>query len=100
MNEQILQMVYSAIDRINRQNPDSEPVEKDPSTILYGSKSKLDSLSLINLIVNVEQLTEERFHVPITLADERALSQAVSPFSTVEALATYIDALLKEKADA
>ena len=57
----------------------------------------LDSLGLVNLIVSVEQNIEDEFHVVITIADDRALSQKHSPFRTVESLAEYIEILLKEK---
>jgi acyl carrier protein len=93
----ILDAVYAGIDQLNRQNPDSKPIRKAPDTPLYGSESALDSLGLINLIVAVEQRVEQRLRVPITLADDRALSQEVSPFSSVQALVDYIDKLLQEQ---
>ena len=61
-----------------------------------GQGSKLDSLGLINLIVAVEQNVEDKFDITITLADERAMSQEISPFRTVGSLADYIEMILVE----
>jgi acyl carrier protein len=97
MQEQIIQLIYTAIDDINRQNPTQKQVKKAPNTALFGSASELDSLGLINLVVAVEQKVEEQFNTTITLADDRALSQEISPFSTVQTLADYVAMLLNEK---
>jgi acyl carrier protein len=97
MQERILETIYTAIEQVNRDNPGGEPVGKDLSTALYGSASGLDSLGLINLVVAVEQQVEQNFNVAITLADDRALSQQRSPFSTVQTLADYVAVLVDER---
>lgn len=97
MRNDILEAIYASIDQLNRQNPDAKPVGKALDTALYGSSSELDSLALINLIVAVEQNVEQKLQVPITLVDDRALSEEVSPFSTVQALADYIEGLVRER---
>jgi acyl carrier protein len=97
MEPRILEAVYAAIDQVNKQNPGDKPVRKDPATPLFGSASELDSLGLINLVVAVEQRIEEDFKTAITLADDRALSQEVSPFSTVQTLVDYIAMRLEEQ---
>lgn len=97
MQNDIMAAVYAAIDQLNRQNPASKPVAKDPATPLYGSNSSLDLLALINLVVAVEQSVEQKLGVPITLVDDRALTRDVSPFSTVSVLVDYIDELLQEQ---
>ncbi len=98
VNEKIIACLYDAIDEINRQRPDEAPLEKSPETPLFGSSSDLDSLGLVNFIVAAEQKVEEEFGTPIVLADDRALSREPSPFSSVGALAEYIDELLAEDA--
>ena len=104
MNEQVLDStsgsiyssIYRAVDRLN-QTRDGAPLTKNPGTSLFGENGQLDSLGLINLIVAVEEQIEDDFGTPITLADDRALSQEMSPFRTFESLAGYIQLLLKEK---
>ena len=97
MRQQIIEAVYKAIDYTNRQREGEPPIRKSMETALFGSSSDLDSLGLVNLVVSVEEKIEEAFSTSITLADDRALSQEMSPFSTVESLVNYIEALLKEK---
>jgi acyl carrier protein len=48
------------------------------------------------LIVEVEQQVNETYGIDIVIADDRAMSQAHSPFRTIGSLADYIETLLKE----
>ena len=94
MRERILKALYEAVDETNRSRPGAQPLERSPQTKLYGTGSDLDSLGLINFIVATEQKIETLCGRSIMLADDRALSQAVSPFQSVETLASYIEQLL------
>lgn len=96
MRDTILAAIYSAIDQVNRQNPEKPPVRKSAETALFGSASDLDSLALINLVVAVEENVEKSLGVQITLVDDRALSAPVSPFTTVETLTAYVEQLVTE----
>ncbi len=98
--DKIIQTIYSAIDDLNQQLTEDLHLEKNPETTLFGQGGKLDSLGLVNLIVASEQKVEENFGLPVSIADERAMSQKNSPFRTVESLADYIAALLAEKSHA
>jgi acyl carrier protein len=98
--DRIIQTIYSAIDDLNQQQAEDLRLEKNPNTTLFGQEGKLDSLGLVNLIVASEQKVEENFGLPISIADERAMSQKNSPFRTVESLADYIAILLSEKSNA
>ena len=100
MNEiesKILNVIYRVIDDINDQEDQTQAITKSLDTILMGSGSDLDSLGIVNFIVAVEQNIEDDFDVTITLADERALSQEVSPFRTVRSLSDYITVLINEE---
>ena len=57
---------------------------------LYGRQGVLDSLGLVSLLASIELAIEDECAIQITLADERAFSQARSPFRTVASLAEYI----------
>ncbi len=94
--ERMTEAVFQAIDELNDILPPERQLQKSPDTVLYGSGGRLDSLELVNLIVAAEQNIEDEFGIPITLADERAMSQRNSPFRTVATLVAYIAALLKE----
>ena len=67
-----------------------------PNAELFGDKGMLDSLSLVSLIILVEEQISNATGVIITLADERALSQKNSPFRNVNSLAKYISMLMQE----
>ncbi len=74
-------------------------IKINENTTLFGDKSILDSLGLVNLIVSVESTIEDEFDVSIAIADERAISQKHSPFRTVGTLADYIEKLLEEESE-
>jgi hypothetical protein len=96
MNDQILEALYAAADDVNRQRSGENPLQKAPETALFGSASELDSLGLVNYIVAAEQRIEQTFGKSLILADDRALSQEPSPFSSIGALAGYVGVLLRE----
>lgn len=100
VKEQLIQVIYEAIDEVNAVLPPEQQLEKSINTVLFGDSGKLDSLGLVNLIVTTEQKVEEQFGVTITLADEKAMSQRNSPFRTVESLAEYIPQIIAEHNDA
>ena len=97
MKNRIVEIITNSIDEINEQLAPKDQLEVSSDTHLFGNESKLDSLGLVNLIVTVEQEIEDKFDIPITLADERAMSQKHSPFRTLGSLVDYIEILLKEK---
>ena len=96
MQKKIIDLIFDTIDKFNNEYSDEIQLEKSSHTALLGQGSKLDSLGLINLIVAVEQNVEDKFDITITLADERAMSQRISPFRTVGSLADYIEMILEE----
>ena len=96
--ERVTRSLFGVIDEFNETLPPAIKLNKALDTILYGKNGTLDSLGLVNLIVAAEQRIEEDFGIPISLADERAMSQEKSPFRTVDTLVNYIALLLEEKA--
>ena len=95
--EAVKQLVLNALKELNEQLDENKQLEVSENTVLFGRGSRLDSLGLVNLIVLVEEKANETFGASITLADERAMSQAQSPFRTVQSLSEYILMLLKEQ---
>jgi acyl carrier protein len=99
MKQNILNIVTSSVNSVNQLIDKKVPIELGETAPLYGSSGVLDSLSLVNLIVSVEEGIEDEFGVAIILASEKAMSQRKSPFSTIGALADYIETLIKGWAD-
>ena len=58
-------------------------------TVLFGKDGVLDSMGLVTLVIAVEQAIEDRLDASAGLADEKALSQAKSPYHSVASLADY-----------
>ena len=97
---QVASAVLAAIEELNQDLPSGATLEPVPETVLFGRGSRLDSLGLVNLIVAVEGALADELDVEITLADEKAMSQASSPFRTVDTLVDYIVTRLQESDDA
>ena len=62
----------------------------DPQTALYGGDGSLDSMSLVNLIADIEEALAEKFDASIALADEKAMSAKSSPYRNVASLTDAI----------
>lgn len=66
------------------------------STPLYGTREGISSLSLVRLIVDLEEAVEINFNKTITIADDKVLSQHHSPFNNVGTLLAYLQNLLSQ----
>ena len=63
-------------------------------TVIFGAESKLESIGLVSLLVDIEQKVYEEFQKEITIASEKAMSRNRSPFRTVRSLTEFIEELL------
>jgi acyl carrier protein len=70
--------------------------EQTPLMNYMGNQGLFDSFGLVAFIVEVEDTVEKQFGVRLALADERAASQEIMPFTSVSALVEYIEQLLLE----
>ena len=86
---EILHIVEKAV----REITDDQSVAINNQTVLLGNDAVVDSMGLVNLIVDIESaLAEKDFEVSLT--SEKAMSQRNSPFRTVETLTDYIKELV------
>ena len=88
--------ILKALNNINDEYGPDEQIDIGLHTRLFGTDAELDSLSLVSLIVDVETAVSDASGRDISLTDDRAMSQATSPFSDVETLSNYIILLLSE----
>jgi len=72
------------------------PDKIDETTHLFGAKGFLDSLKLVNVVLDAEQQINDTYNLAISLADDRSVSQERSPFRTIASLADYILAVTAE----
>ncbi len=93
---EVMEIILAALREVKEQMGKKGTFEISPQTRLYGRGSDLDSLGLVQLVIEVEERVGARYGVPITLTDEKALSQENSPFRTVESLTDYVTGFLLE----
>jgi acyl carrier protein len=96
MKEQIFSTIISSIKEFNESIEEKIQVSNGRDTTLFGKDGVLDSLALVNLIVQIEENIAEVFNKPITLTSEKAMSRKLSPFLTVGTLTDYIEEILSE----
>jgi acyl carrier protein len=88
----IEQSVFRAVDAFNATEKGAVPRAAD--TVLLGDGGAVDSLGLVRLVLMVERQVEDDFRVPISLTDEKAMSQRSSPFRTLGTLTAYVGTCL------
>lgn len=91
MPQSIEQLIYQAIDH----HPEIT-ISKGPDTPLIGPGSGLDSIALVSLVIDIEQLLNDHYHTEIALMDEKAFSLTHSPFRTIATLADHTRTLLTD----
>jgi acyl carrier protein len=90
----ITQLIITSLSELNEELNDPSLENISEQTRLFGGNGALDSLALVSFIADIEEKISEQYGKNIVLADEKAMSQKVSPFRTVESLASYIQKLL------
>lgn len=88
--DRALEIVLAALKNANEELPPSEQFDVAADTILFGADAQINSLSLVSLIVDVEQALDEETGEALSLTDERAMTRDPSPFRTADALSDYI----------
>jgi hypothetical protein len=95
-NEKVLEIILRALQNLNEELPDSDKFVACLNTPLFGPNASLDSLALVSVIVDVEGDISTALGRSISLTDDRAMSQEISPFDDVQTLFNYIVTLVKE----
>jgi len=94
-NTQILKIILAAIRNLNLARQPDAQLDVSPSAVIFGPNSPLDSMGLVSLIIDIEELLLEKgFNV--ILSDDRAVSQLESPFRDVPSMVSYISELIAE----
>ena len=96
MSEEITQLILQVAQEQHPPLLRPADIERGAAAGLYGPGGALDSLALVRFIIELEAAVQDKFGVPVVLANERAMSQKHSPFLTVGSLAGYLEELLIE----
>jgi acyl carrier protein len=100
MREKILKVVFLSIENFNSESELQIDITEGEKTRLFGGSGILDSLGLVTLIVDLEENIEDEFDVTLSLANEKAMSRRVSPFSSIKLIVDYILDLIREEENA
>ena len=95
MKERLLSLVLEAVRVTNLSRVSGDRLEESPTARIFGRGSPLDSMGLVTLLLDLEELLRAS-GIVVTLTDDRAMSQTRSPFRSVPALIDYIAQLLEE----
>jgi acyl carrier protein len=90
----IIRTIFDAVDQVNEHLPNQHKIEKSLQTVLLDNSRGLDSLTIVTLIVAIEQRIEEQYGKAINLADGESLPRTVNPFISIEKLADHISLLI------
>ena len=88
MRKKISKIIFSSLENMDLD------INIDEKTELFSKNGVLDSLGLVNLLVEIEQEIEDQFDVSVVIADEKAMSQKNSPFKSIDSLVDYIQELI------
>lgn len=91
-------IVVASLNEVFAQEGTSPPGTITDETVLVGTDAVLDSMGVVQLVVEVEQRVEQAHGISITLANDKAMSQRSSPFRTVGVLADHVIATAEEAA--
>ncbi|MDP2007022.1 MAG: hypothetical protein Q8K45_15200 [Rubrivivax sp.] len=86
----VIEIIYRALRNLNEELEEDKRVALAVDTCLFGPDALLDSLSLVSVIVDVETAVADELGRTVSLTDDTAMNQEVSPFSNVTTLADYI----------
>ena len=88
--ERILRTIFEVVDEINKMLPEERRLQKLPDTFLAGDSGNLDSLGLINFIVELESRLQKDFGLTINLIELLEMSE--EPMKSIDRLAKFIKA--------
>lgn len=71
-------------------------LEVNENTELFGGKSVLDSMGLVNVIIDIESSFLDK-GIEISLASEKAMSRRDNPFRTVKVISEFISEAIRKK---
>jgi acyl carrier protein len=98
--DKVVDVILTAVDEINPTLEEPVDLARGADAALYSDEGALDSLALVTLLSTVEQMLDVELGVLVCLTDEKALSQARSPFRTVGSLADFTTTLIEATAPA
>ena len=91
--ERILRTIFEVVDEVNKMLPEERRLQKLSDTFLAGDSGNLDSLGLINFIVELESGLQKDFGLTINLFE--SLEMPEEPMKSIDRLAGFIPSRAK-----
>jgi acyl carrier protein len=88
--EKVVLSIFKAVDEVNKMLPEERRLKKLPNTFLAGDKGKLESIELINFIVELEGSLQKDFGLTLNLIDWLEFSEV--SMRSIDGLAKFIKA--------
>ena len=89
-------VIFQALEAVNLEREPDDQVSISSSTALFGVDAALDSLEFVSVITDVETAINVDHGLGVSLADDRAMTRPLSPYTTVTTLRDYILELAAE----
>ena len=94
--ERVVNLIKSVIKEYYESQEINDAINEN--TKLFGRNSALDSMGLVNIIIDIESRFLDKGY-EISLTSEKAMSRRQSPFRTVSTLAEFIEEQINTKKD-
>ncbi len=88
--DRIVELVRRSVAEVNEELRGDVKLDGSPDTVLYGRGAKIASMTLVSLIVAVEENIRGELGLSVTLANEKAMSMERSPFKTLGSMIAYV----------
>lgn len=93
--DKLVEIIFASIDEANEARPRADRLRRERDEVLVGASSRVDSLTLLNVVMGVEERANEAFDASLDLASLLTLAPATSPLRTVATFAAYLCAELR-----
>jgi acyl carrier protein len=89
VRDKVVEILKSAVSELNEELQYETLENPGEETTLFGGDDGIDSLSLVRLVIDVEQRLKEELDIDASLADERAMSARRTPYRSIGTLADF-----------
>ncbi|MFG1523156.1 hypothetical protein [Halobacteriovorax sp. ZH1_bin.1] len=92
MKDKIETIILEALNEVLEDNGIDHKLNSED--MLFGDKGILDSMDLVNALVEIESRIADEFDKNISIVNEKAFSMKNSPFSNVNRLTEFVSELI------
>ena len=87
----VLEITKQVLAEIGEERDCRELMKATEDTEIFGAHGLLDSIGVVQLVSELEEVIFDEFGADIVLANDRAMSYRTSPFRSVKTLCTHIE---------